>query len=539
MNATTTTPQRLARQPRASETARVERSRSRWLSIAGAVPNAIVLATLGAVFYVGHHTGWKLPKVSELFGAAVTQGDDWCSEHLVPESQCVECASDLLPKLPQFGFCRKHGVAECVLDHPELAQVNDEPRLPKYDTVQALARVARPENNSKNLLHKQRVQFASNQSAEKFGIDVDVVQERPMSDVVAANGELTFDPTRLAHLSSRVPGTVAAVLKTLGDEVRSGDVLALVDSAQVGEAKSQLLQSIVQLGLRRTTAERLRGLADDMLVTAKALTEAEAALQEAEIALVSARQTLVNLGFDVPDELENDGVERLEEELRFLGIPAACLSALPAGAKTTNLIAIRTPYDGVVLSSDVVAGEVIDATKMLLTVADPRRLWLLLNVRQEDAQYISPWLRVRFQADDGSQQEEGRLSWISPTVDTHTRTLQARVALNNADGRLRGQTFGTGTIVLRDEPSAVVVPAAAVQSTGDAQFVFVRDKDYLKVGSFKVFHVRQVRTGARDGEHVELLAGALPGEVVATQGSAAILAQLLRSNLGAGCDCHN
>ncbi|HQU46589.1 MAG TPA: efflux RND transporter periplasmic adaptor subunit, partial [Pirellulales bacterium] len=305
----------------------------------------------------------------------------------MPSSQCVECSSELLPKLPEFGFCRKHGVAECVLDHPELAQVQGGPQLPKYDTVRALARMARPENNSKNMLHKQRVQFSSAESAARFGIDVDVVQERPMSDVVTANGELTFDPTRLAHLASRVQGTVAAMLKTMGDEVRSGDVLLLVDAARVGEAKARCLQSVVQLDLRRTTAERLRVLAKDKLVTAKALNEAEAALQEAEINLVSARQSLVNLGFDVPDEMEKEGIERLEEELHFLDIPANCLSALPAGAKTTNLIPLRAPYDGVVLSSDVVAGEVVETTKVLLTVADPRRLWLLLNVRQEDARY--------------------------------------------------------------------------------------------------------------------------------------------------------
>ncbi|HQU46588.1 MAG TPA: efflux RND transporter periplasmic adaptor subunit, partial [Pirellulales bacterium] len=152
---------------------------------------------------------------------------------------------------------------------------------------------------------------------------------------------------------------------------------------------------------------------------------------------------------------------------------------------------------------------------------------------------VTSGLIVRFDADDGSQRAEGHISWISPTVDAHTRTLQVRVLLNNADGRLRGQTFGSGTIVVREEPNAVVVPAEAVQSTGDARFIFVRDKDYLREGSYKLFHVRQVRTGARDGEYVELLAGALPGEVLATQGSAAILAQLLRSNLGAGCDCHN
>lgn len=477
--------------------------------------------------------------LSALFAAPAQEHDDWCSEHLVPASLCVACNDDLLPKRPEFGWCRKHGVAECVIDHPELAQVAGEPRSPRYDSAAALGLLARPENNSKNMLHKEHVQFASLESAAKFGIDVDVVEERPMRDTVTANGELTFDPTRLAHLSSRVSGSVAAVLKTIGDEVRSGDVLVLIDAAQVGEAKSRLLKSVVDLGLRRATAERLRPLARDKLVTAKEISEAEAAFQEAQIAVVSARQTLLNLGFEVSDDLEGNDLERLERELRYLGIPADCLSALPTGTKTTNLIPIRAAYAGVVLSSDVVAGEVVDALHVLLTVADPHRLWLLLNVRQEDAKQLSLGLPVHFHPDDGSPMIAGEISWLSPSVDARTRTLQARVVVNDVGGPLRGQTFGTGTIVLREEPNAVVVPAEAVQSTGDAQFVFVRDKDYLKEGSFKLFYARQVRIGARDGEYVELLAGALPGEVVATKGSASLLAQLLRSNLGAGCDCHN
>jgi cobalt-zinc-cadmium efflux system membrane fusion protein len=508
-------------------------------AIARGIPNLGVFGLLAAIFYFGHHSGWKIPRASALFAAPVQEHDDWCSEHRVPASLCVGCRDDLLPKLPEFGWCRKHGVAECVIDHPELAQVAGGPRLPKYDTTRALGLVARPENNSKNTLHKQHLQFASLQSATKLGIDVDVVQERPMRDMVTANGELTFDPTRLAHLSSRVSGSVAAVRKTIGDEVRSGDVLVLIDAAQVGEAKSRLLKNTVELDLRRTTAERLRELASSKLVTAKALSEAEAAFQEAQIAVVSARQTLLNLGFDVPLDLEGNDLERLERELRFLDIPGECLSALPAGAKTTNLIPIRAAYDGVVLSSDVVVGEVVDASHVLLTVADPHRLWLLLNVRQEDAKHVSLGLPVQFHPDDGSPLVAGEISWLSPSVDVRTRTLQARVVMNVVDRPLRGQTFGTGTIVLREEPNAVVVPAHAVQSTGDAQFVFVRDKNYLKEGSFKLFYARQVRTGARDGEYVELLAGALPGEVVATTGSASLLAQLLRGNLGAGCDCHN
>ena len=67
-----------------------------------------------------------------------------------------------------------------------------------------------------------------------------------MQDFIAANGELTFDPTRVAHLSTKVPGTVAVVFKAVGDKVQAGEALALVDAADVGQLKSQLLQAMVR-----------------------------------------------------------------------------------------------------------------------------------------------------------------------------------------------------------------------------------------------------------------------------------------------------
>jgi len=503
-----------------------------------AVSNLAVFALLGGLFYFGHHTGWKLPRAAELIGETAAAPDDWCPEHLVPESQCVECHPDLWPRREEFGFCREHGVAECVIHHPQLAQVKGEPQLPKYDTRQAIALVPRPENNSRNTLHQRVVQFASERSIEKAGIDVDVVQERPMTDAIAANGQLTFDPNRVAHLSSRVPGTIVAVYKSLGDNVQAGEMLALVDAGQVGLAKSQFLQTLVQLQLRKTTVERLRALGTSGAVPTKSLIDAEAALQEADIACLAARQALANLGFEIPEDLGAKDAKQIADDLRLLGIPSSLATALPPGNRTANLIPIRAPHSGSIIVADVVSGEVVDTTSKLFTIADPQRLWLLLNVREEDARHVAVGLPVRFRTDDGLQEVTSTVAWISPRVDEHTRTLQVRVELAHRAGTLRDQSFGTGQIILREEPLAVVVPREAVQSTGDAHFVFVRDKNYFTEGSPKLFHVRQVRLGARDNKYVELLAGALPGEVVATKGSSVLLGQLLRSSLGEGCGCH-
>lgn len=517
----------------------VVRPRRRWWATAlHSVPNLVVFSLLGGVMYVGHHTGWKLPKLSELRGTGAITVDDWCSEHLVAESECIECHPERMPKAKPFGFCQKHGVAECVIDHPELTQVKGDPQLPKYDTIEAISLMPRSENNSRNTLHTSRIQFSSAESISKAGIDVDVVQERPMIEAITANGELMFDPTHVAHLSARVPGSVALVFKTMGDPVAAGDVLALVDAAQVGQAKSQLLQAVVQLQSRQTTVNRLHPAATSGAIPQKSLIEAEVALQESEVTLISTRQALANLGFELPDGFETRQAQALAEELRFLGLPTTAVGTLPVGTHTANLIPVRTPFDGVVTASQIVAGEVVDTSNALFTVCDPARMWLMLNVRQEDAARVYLGLPVRFRSDDGVHQLEGQIAWISPAVDEHTRTIRVRVTIANSAATLRDKTFGTGQIIQRQEPNAIVVPRDAVQSTADASFVFVRDKYFFDEQAPKFFHVRQIRIGARDDQFVELLAGVLPGEVIATKGSNVLLSQLLRSQLGAGCGCH-
>lgn len=503
------------------------------------IPTVLVLGLLAAVLYFGHHSGWKLPKFAAVMGATSSDGEepaDWCDEHSVPESICVECRTDLMPK-KSFGWCKVHGVMDCPEHHPELYHGKGEPRLPKYDTAAALAVLPRPENNSISTLHEARIQFISEASVAKAGIDIALVEEAPVRDVISVPGEVTFAPTHVAHLASRVPGTLTHVLAGVGDRVQTGQVLALVDAAAIGQAKSQLLQAISALQLEQKNMARLKRVADG--IGKRQLQEAEAALQEAEIGVVTARQALVNLGLDVPPQWEERDPRELISELRFLGLPTDLAASLESQTQTANLMPIVAPQSGEIVQTHVVAGEVVATDTTLFTIAEPELMWLTLHVPAEQARYVVRGLEVQFATDDGSQHISGQIEWISPAVDARTRTMQARVPLDNRQVKLRDQTYGTAEIVLREEPNAIVVPKIAVHSTGDTHVIFVRDKDYFDEKAPKVFHVRQVRLGARSDAQVELLAGALPGEVVAAEGSAALLAQLLRGQLGEGCGHHH
>ena len=196
------------------------------------------------------------------------------------------------------------------------------------------------ENNSRNTLHKHCVQLASARAATKAGIDVDVVDEQPMTERIRANGEVLFDPTRVAHLSSRVAGNLAYVAKTVGDEVRPGEILALVDAAQVGTAKSQLLHAVVQYRLKQNDApadakpvgrRRRRRPHGSWKPNRPFKTPRSRWSPPAWHWSISASKCRKSSRAKRADEIA--------AELRFLGIPADLLAALPAALKTGNLLA--------------------------------------------------------------------------------------------------------------------------------------------------------------------------------------------------------
>ena len=131
----------------------------------------------------------------------------------------------------------------------------------------------------------------------------------------------------------------------------------------------------------------------------------------------------------------------------------------------------------------------------------------------------------------------GQLVWISTAVDDTTRRYHVRADLPNPDGQLTANTFGTGTIVLRAEKNAIVVPTEALHWEGDCFVVFVQDKNFHE-SNRHVFHARTVRPGVRSAvlstDVTEIIAGVSPGEMVATTNSAILRSELLKSAMGTG-----
>lgn len=522
------------------------------------LPTLLVFALLGLFAWGGHRTGWKAPKVSELWvrsGKQVKEdwceshnvpdsrciachpelggGDakDWCKEHGVAESKCTTCHPEILKGGKAADWCREHGVPEsaCTTCHPEVAVKGTPPQ--NSDAKVKLAPDAKPVSTPMTCQsHALRVQFASPESVRKAGIKLEGVEERPMAARLRAPATVDYDPTRVARLSARASGFAWRVDKEVGQKVKKGDVLALVDSAEIGRAKSEFLQALAAVEVKEKAQKRVEVSSKEGFRTQAELEEARAAVRESKIRLLGAQQALVNLGLHIRlQDVQGESEEKLAERLKFLGLPEDVRSRLSGEFATANLIPVTAPLDGVVVSREIVAGEVVDSSKTLFVVADVGRMWVQADVRLEDARTVAVGQPVLFRPDGDSEEVgAGKITWMSTAVDEKTRTVRVRAEIENPEGRLRAHTFGSARITLRETEKAVAVPSEAVQWEGCCHVVFVRLTD-------EVFQTRKVRIGAKSGGMTEILIGLVPGEVVATAGSHVLKSDILKSKLGAGC----
>lgn len=430
------------------------------------LPTALVLAGLGGFAYWGHSTEWSFSRGREV----QTNGED------------------------------RTGVS-----HP-LVQF---------------------ESGGRNLA---RIEFGADRAATASAIDIAVAWESALTEQVLGAGEITFDPARLARLPARAGGVTRRVYKAAGDPVQAGEILALIDSTEVGKAKAEFQLALAQARLR----ERRR---DDLLrakaaSSPAAIREAEASLKEADVQVLAASQALTNLGLHLKAvEYRALPPQEIAPRLRLLGVEDP-VKDLAAEDRTANLLPVRSSFKGVVLSADAVAGEVVEAGKTLFVVVDSSRVRITVNVASEESRRVAISQRVFFRPDGSLREYPAAVISIGAAADETTRAVPVRAEAENASGELRASTLGRGRIILRETPKALVVPQDSVHRFREQAVVFVRDPNFPKADGAKVFHVRLVTTGGTDERSIEIVGGVSPGEVIATKGSSLLLSELMRAAAG-------
>ncbi len=354
------------------------------------------------------------------------------------------------------------------------------------------------------------IRLESAEAGNVAGLEVDAARRQPSSAAVEASAVLTYDQTRYAQLAARAHGAAWRVLRNTGDRVRKGETLALVSSPDASKARAEFLTALVRHDIKERALARYKSAAGS--IPESQVYNAQVALREARAQLVNAQQALVNLGLPVkPDSLRGLPDEEVAARVRQLGVPPnfAAQEELPA-----SLLPIVASFDGVVIRRDLVEGEVTGPDKPAFIVADVSRLWVQLDVRQEDVERLRLGQTVTFESSSTGQQADGVLRWVSAEVDPRTRTVKARAEnVKNPYGNLRPATFGRARVHLGKD-DIVTVPTEALQWDGQARRVFVRRDEVT-------FEPRLVLPGATTNGRTELLdprvvlAAGLPGQALA------------------------
>lgn len=424
-----------------------------------------------------------------------------CKEHGLPEHFCFKCGKGPSASLnqPDDGWCAAHNKPEALCQECAQAKAAGEP-LPTQKT--GTAKVCREPLPT--------VRLASAMLAQKLGIQTAVVGEEVHAHKLIANAETAYDSNRYADISPRVAGFIREVKVDLGQVVRPGDVLAVIDSAEVSAAKTQYLSSRASVKLAQATAERTQSLTRSGAVAGKAELEVMTALNQAQASSMDAEQKLRNLGF-------ND-VE---------------LARILASKDTKNLLNVVAPIDGTVVARHAVKGEAVQATAQLFAVADTSRVWIWIDTYETDVAKVKPGQAVSF-AVMGTDPEQGfattgQVTWIGSEVNEQTRTTRVRAELGNPNARLRAHQFGEATIQVGSEHKAVVVPKEAVQRKDSVDVVFIPEGE-------GVYRPQRVTTKATDRNDVlEVTWGLKPGQKVVSKGAFLLKTEIMKGAIGAGC----
>lgn len=434
--------------------------------------NLVVFAVLGLILYLGHRFDWKIPAFT------------------APSNAAPGASSNAAPT----------------------------PKLPPPSPVSAAHAPAPPVEPKTD-----RIELASAETMAKTNIQMRTVQSAPFPEYVSANGSIDYVKTRMAQLSTRAPGVVWQVLAKVGDSVKEGDTLAIVESVEVGKAKSEFLQAVVQFELKEKILNVSRNL--DSTIARKDIVELESRLREARIQKINAQQTLINLGLpiDIKDclGLDDDGLIR---KLHTLGLPSDWAVKFNPSVTTANLVPLKAPFAGTVIGTDLVKGESISPGQAKIVVANTDAMWVVLDVGIEDSFRVRLGQELTFRP-DGYQDDDivSTVTWISSEADPKTRRVQVRAEVKNTKAGLRANTFGAGKIKVREQANALAVANDGVHWDLDAKSHMV----FVSVDS-KTFEARRVRVGARSEKLTEILGDLRAGDRIAVEGSYLLKSELLR-----------
>ncbi len=308
---------------------------------------------------------------------------------------------------------------------------------------------------------------------------VEALRKQPLADTVVVNGQIQPKPLNVAHVSTRVAGTVHSVQSVIGDHVTKGQALAMLYSPEFSAAEGDYL-------LAHGRAEAAGGESGEFRNVAR-----------------SARQRLELLGAGAEDL---DRLDRSHEAIPFLPL--------------------RSPISGVVTEVEAGAGRHVPSGTDLFGIVNLSEVWAVVDAYERDLGRLHVGQAAVLGATAfPSLAFRGRVVSLEGSIKEATRTLDVRLEVSNPELKLRPGMFISARIATGSTRSAFIIDEAAIQSQGDSKVVYVALTD-------STFVARPVEVRSLGGNRSEILSGVRAGERVATRGGFLLKSQASKSQLG-------
>ena len=301
---------------------------------------------------------------------------------------------------------------------------------------------------------------------------------------------------RIARVAPRVEGRIVNVSANLGDVVKAGQSLAVMDSVALGEAQSSLQQAQSARRVAQADFKRAETLIADEIIAQRDYLRAKAELEKS-----SAEQRAA------------------ENKLRLLG-------GAQAGGRGASTFQLNAPLAGTVVEKKATVGELHTPSESLFTIADLSVVWIEANLTEDALSKVQKGTSatVSVKAYPG-ELFKGRVTYIASLLDKDTRTIPARIEVENKDGRLKPEMFASATITTTGAKQDVLsVPDAAVVLMQGQPSVFVAER-----GGFEA---RVIEPGEKRSGRTTIKSGVKAGEQVVTAGAYALKARALKSQIG-------
>jgi len=294
-------------------------------------------------------------------------------------------------------------------------------------------------------------------------IKISVVSQGDVSDILRVAGQIDFDEQALTRIGASVTGRVTQINAQLGNEVKKGDTLALINSSELSNSQLAYLKARSEKEFHRRTVQRAKTLFEADVISA-----AELQRRESEYEVASAQ------------------TRAAQDQLRVLGVNLKAMEELATTGAIDSVASVMATIKGVVVERKVTTGQVVQPADVLFTVADLSRVWAVAQVPEQQVAQVKVGQSVRIEVPALENEKLiGKLIYVGQTVNPESRTVLVRTELENTSGRLKPSMLAS--MLIEAAPTKrVVVPTTAIVREQDADYVFIEEKP----GSFRLKPVR-------------------------------------------------